>query len=482
MKFIEDFAGFGTEKMPFRGVIIGQQGSYGDDGSRRYPKVTLPLRQNWTASTYDVNHGFVQYAKGVVLKDLLIVGADADAGRTGVVKVSSMAGGAIGCVLGGDNIIDNVSVQLKVALTSKTGQAGAYVGNVRQGSVILRNLKEESAFEFSVGQWNAGNADNSYKEFEIRDLQDYPYVSGLIGKVEDGCVIYEDNFANGSGSVGSSYNDPILAHEKDSIAGIYVNRMGLSICKHYDIIVKSHLDQGNINQDNTHFIKVSGSAGAGFMAQIDTASQLQIVSMTINSDAFSVYYENGGYAQDAVCRKAEYSDVGNINASNSGAGSDWDHATKQDDKIYYYPYLYTYFDFGGVTGGRAGTFITKTEDGKAVYTSQLNAATPEVTAVMNYNLRDSSQAVDYDMSVYCRGFRGLGATYGMFTSDAEAAGKVVSDRVKPANVSGGFYSDFRANFNGNGAVIQVAIDRTYDSSIHTAALFNDLLEIGRAHV
>ncbi|EOS73202.1 hypothetical protein C819_03927 [Lachnospiraceae bacterium 10-1] len=470
----EDFAGFGTEKMPFRGVIIGQQGSYGD--GRTYPKVTLPLRQNWTAGTYDVNHGFVQYAKGVVLKDLLIVGADADAGRTGVVKVSSMAGGAIGCVLGGDNIIDNVSVQLKVALTSKTGQAGAYVGNVRQGSVILRNLKEESAFEFSVGQWNAGNADNSYKEFEIRDLQDYPYVSGLIGKVEDGCVIYEDNFANGSGSVGSSYNDPILAHEKDSIAGIYVNRMGLSICKHYDIIVKSHLDQGNINQDNTHFIKVSGSAGAGFMAQIDTASQLQIVSMTINSDAFSVYYENGGYAQDAVCRKAEYSDVGNINASNSGAGSDWDHATKQDDKIYYYPYLYTYFDFGGVTGGRAGTFITKTEDGKAVYTSQLNAATPEVTAVMNYNLRDSSQAVDYDMSVYCRGFRGLGATYGMFTSDAEAAGKVVSDRVKPANVSGGFYSDFRANFNGNGAVIQVAIDRTYDSSIHTAALFNDLLD------
>ena len=96
--------------------------------------------------------------------------------------------------------------------------------------------------------------------------------------------------------------------------------------------------------------------------------------------------------------------------------------------------------------------------------------------MMNYNLRDSSQAVDYDMSVYCRGFRGLGATYGMFTSDAEAAGKVVSDRVKPANVSGGFYSDFRANFNGNGAVIQVAIDRTYDSSIHTAALFNDLLD------
>ena len=471
----EDFAGFGTEKMPFRGVIIGQQGSY-DDG-RTYPKVTLPLRQNWTNSTYDVNHGFVQYAKGVVIKDLFIAGAepaDTDTARTGVVKVSSMAGGAIGCVLGGDNIIDNVSVQLKVALTNRDAQAGAYVGNVKQGSVILRNLKESSAENFSVGQWNAGNA-NPYKDFEIRELEDYPYVSGLIGKVEDGCVVYEDNFAAGSGSAGSIYSEPILAHEKDSITGIYKNRMGLPICKHYDIIVKSSLDQGNTNQDGSSLIKVSGNAGAGFTAQIDTAAQLQIVSMTINSDAFSVYYGDGGYAQDAVCRKAKYNEVGAVDSSNSGAGSDWDRATKQDDKIYYFPYLYNCFDFSGVTGGREGTFIESTVDGKKAYTSQLNAATTEVTAVMNYNLKDSPAAVDYNMSVYCRGFRGIGATYGMFTEDVKY-NRVVSDSVKPANVSGGFYSDFRANFDGNNAVIKIAIDRTYDSSIHTAALFNDLLD------
>ncbi|MDD6492568.1 MAG: hypothetical protein PUG54_10210 [Firmicutes bacterium] len=39
-----------------------------------------------------------------------------------------------------------------------------------------------------------------------------------------------------------------------------------------------------------------------------------------------------------------------------------------------------------------------------------------------------------------------------------------------------FYSDFRANFDGNNKTVKLAIDRCYDSSIHTAALFNDLLD------
>lgn len=247
----EDFFGFGTEKMPFRGVIVGEISDYDNDGTSRCPKITLPLRQNWTTSTYAGNHGLVQYAKGVVVKDLAIAGAVAPEGnksKTGVAKVRDMAGGVIACVLGGDNIIDNVSVDLKVALTNETGQAGAYVGNVKQGSVILRNLTEASARAFSVGQWNASGINSSYREFELRDLESYPYVSGLIGKVEDGCVIYEDNFN------GTSYSDPVLAHEKSTISGVYANTQDLPVCKHYDIIVKSYLDA-----KNTDKIKVSGA-------------------------------------------------------------------------------------------------------------------------------------------------------------------------------------------------------------------------------
>ena len=139
--------------MPFRGVIIGKKQ---DDGS--YPVITLPFRRCWTDSTANVNHGLIQYAKGAVVKDLEIRGAGTETGdmdaagtRTGVVKVRRMAGGVMACVLGGDNIIDNVTVNLKVVPADKSVQAGAYAGNVEQGSLILRNLSEESAENFQAG-------------------------------------------------------------------------------------------------------------------------------------------------------------------------------------------------------------------------------------------------------------------------------------------------------------------------------------------
>lgn len=455
----EDFVGLGTQAIPFRGVIVGQKFT-DDNGEQRYPVITLPRRSNWTKDTADVNHGLIQYAKGTVVRDLMICGAQdsADGTRTGVAKVKNMAGGIIACVLGGDNIIDNVSVELKCALADAGGQAGAYVGNVKQGSVILRNLSEASAKEFYVGSWNAAGANSEFRAFDETDLEKYPYVSGLIGKVEDGCVIYEDEFGNGTAySAG-----PVLAHEEKTITGIYKNAM-LPICKHYDIIVKSWLDK-----DTTGGIVITDSTDAdgkkNFTASITNAAQLQIVSMAINSDAFSVYYKDGGYNMDAACRKAEYSQVGNV--TDSGAGSDFLAATTEDDEVYDYPYLYDYFSFQNA-GGRQGTIIEVTDASGIGYISQLNAATADVKAIMNYELQNTT----YDMAVYGRGFRGLGATYGMLSSVSLQNGRVSADTLNNS-----FYSDFRANFLGNGATINVAIDRNYDSSIHTAALFNDLLD------
>ena len=453
----EDFVGLGTENIPFRGVIVGQK--LADSG--QYPTITLPLRSNWTDNTADVNHGLVQYAKGAVVKDLKICGASDVTDRTGTARVRDMAGGVIACVLGGDNIIDNVSVKLQVALTGTSCQAGAYVGNVKQGSVILRNLKAESAREFQAGTWG----DNKFTAFEEKDLSAYPYVSGLIGKVEDGCVIYDDTF-NG----GSAYSKVVLAHDETKIENganvLYDSNQSLPICKHYDIPVKSKLGSADqITVTNS----LDGNRNNQFTAQVNDAAGLQIVSMAINSDAFSVYYKEGGYNEDAACRKARYCDVGSVTASNQGEGSDFKAATTEDDEIYYYPWIYQYFDFRNTDGsdGRKETFKTVTDnEGHSGYISRLNAATEEITDVMTYQLKSGEI---YDLSVYDRGFRGLGATYGMHTLSQN--GEVSSDVL-----NGSFYSDFRANFDGQGATIRVDIDRTYDSSIHTAALFNDLLD------
>lgn len=457
----EDFLGLGTVNMPFRGVITGKKQ---DDGS--YPVITLPFRRYWTDHTANMNHGLIQYAKGAVVKNLEIRGAGTGTGddntaktRTGVIKVRGMAGGVMACILGGDNIIDNVTVKLKVVPADNRVQAGAYVGNVKQGSLLLRNLSEESAENFQTGSW-----DPIANTFTAGDAEGYPYISGLIGKVEDGCVIYEDNFG------GSTPCDKkVLGHGEKTIDGIYKNDR-LPICRHYDIIVASHL-QGKVEiadgadtADGAHV----------FTAQVQNASQLQIVSMAVNSDAFSVYYEDGGYDKKAACRKAAYNDVGQGAATNTGTGSDFEAATKEDDGIYYYPYLYkNYMDFTN-SGGWLGTL-------KAVsggYISQLNGpftykngTVTDVQAVMDYELTN----VIYDMSVYGRGFRGLGASYGMFdsitvNSTGEASGVPV-DRLNDT-----FYSDFRADFHGNGAVIHMETDRSYDEGVHTAALFNDLLD------
>ncbi|GFI68393.1 hypothetical protein IMSAG249_00209 [Lachnospiraceae bacterium] len=451
----EDFLGLGTENMPFRGVIIGKKQ---DDGS--YPVITLPFRRCWTDSTANVNHGLIQYAKGAVVKDLEIRGAGTETGdmdaagtRTGVVKVRRMAGGVMACVLGGDNIIDNVTVNLKVVPADKSVQAGAYAGNVEQGSLILRNLSEESAENFQAGSWDsAGNT------FTAGSGDGYQYISGLIGKVEDGCVIYEDNFGSST-----PYHKKILDHGEKEIAGIYRNDR-LPICRHYDIIVAGHL-QGKVEIDDT---------ADGFTARVRDASQLQIVSMAVNSDAFSIYYKEGGYDQKAACRKAAYDNTGQGAATLTGTGSDFDAATKEDDGVYYYPYLYKKNITFTNSGGWPGTL--KSVSGG--YTSQLNGPFTEtggvvtdVTAVMDYELVNA----EYDMSVYGRGFRGLGASYGMFESimvkGAGEASGVPVDRLNDT-----FYSDFRANFHGNGAVIHMETDRSYDDGIHTAALFNDLLD------
>ncbi|MDE6204434.1 MAG: hypothetical protein K2G19_13270, partial [Lachnospiraceae bacterium] len=406
------------------------------------------------------------YAKGVVVKDLEIKGAGTETGdnntagtRTGVVKVRRMAGGVIACILGGDNIIDNVTVNLKVVPAAESVQAGAYVGNVEQGSLILRNLSEKTAENFQTGSW-----DSNANTFMAGDAGGYQYISGLIGKVEDGCVIYEDNFSGNT-----SYSEKVLAHNAKTISNstalIYKNDR-LPICKHYDIIVASQL-QGKVEI-------ADAAAGGDFTARIQNASQLQVVSMAVNADAFSIYHKEGGYDVKAACRKAAYDNVGQGAATITGTGSDFDAATKEDDGVYYYPYLYKNYIIFANSSGWQGTL--KSVSGG--YISQLNGPFTEsdgtvtdVQAVMNYELAKA----EYDMSVYDRGFRGLGAAYGM--SDSVTVTGINEESGVPVDrINDTFYSDFRANFDGNGAVIRMAIDRSYDDGIHTAALFNDLLD------
>ena len=470
----QEFVGLGTDEMPFAGVIIGKK----DGITGNYPTITLPYKKAGNTCT---NFGFIQYTKGAVVKDLIITSKEtAETTLTDVVRVTSNAGTVIACILGGDNIIDNVTVSNKIAVQTNTS-SGGYVGSIRQGSVILRNMSEDKLRDYQCGTLTTDNRTllaftaEQMKDDPSDNVTDYPYVSGVIGRVENGFVIYED-----SPTVGSV----VLEHEATSIAGVYSHSV-LPISKTYDIITESGMSGNKIPIT---------SDGADFKAVISNAAQLQLVSMAINSDAFSVYYDQGGYDKQAACRKADYDEVGNV----SSATDEYTLATKKDDGVYWFPYIYQYFTFDGVeavnSDKAAGSGFYATLDGYTTadgvttgYRSKLNAVTPEITSAMTYELAHSNPTLDvsvadYDLSVYRRGFRGFGATYRIFTSDTETVvldvrEDLVNNATNQVALKNRALADFRANFNGNGATVKAEMINDYDKNIHTIALFNDLVNI-----
>ena len=439
----QTFVGLGTTDKPFAGVIVGVEKT--KDGTKEAPKVTLPKKKR---SNFAANFGLIQYAKGAVVKDLEITGnpdmTDRDTAEslTDCVRVSESAGTVFACVLGGDNIIDGVTVSNRVSPVSAGARVGGYVGVVQQGSLILRGMEETCVERFACLQ-SGGTASV--------DPGGYPYVSGLVGQVQNGFVLYE----------GDKVATQVLGHEKTAVSGVYKHDT-LPLSQTYDVIVA--------NASGMRAAKSSPmNIQTGFSCQIQTAAQLQVMSMALNSDAFSICAsKEGGYDRQAVCRKAQYDKVGSCTVSDT----DYRAAIGKDDETYWYPYIYDYFTFNGTAASASsvgnGFYLTLESDATG-YRSQLNAVTKDVAAKMTWTLvDDASKEVDYDLSGYKRAFRGIGATYRVF--DAENMERFRVDETK-------VYSDFRADFDGNGATVRAEMINDYDGEIHTTALFNDLVNL-----
>lgn len=450
----QEFVGLGKRDMPFCGVIVGRKKA---DGT--YPVITLPQKKKDNSCD---SFGLIQYAKGAVVKDLVISGKEtSDEQLTDAVRVTDHAGSVMACILGGDNIIDGVTVSNRIAVGSTAAAVGGYVGCVRQGSLILRNLKEDIVSGFRCGTLNPDQ--RTITELTTEKLQNYPYVSGIVGKVENGYVMSE------------GVSGTVLAHEQTLIPGVYRHSV-LPVSNTYDIITAGGME-GAKSAIEIKIKKETAGGTDGFTCAVTNAAQLQLVSMAINSDAFSIYHKDGGYDKQAVCRKAAYGRVGEDGLSVSDP--DYMLATKKDNGVYWYPYIYQYLSFDGVRASDSdrsagsGFYSTLRDEGDGKYYSLLNGVIPAVTETMSYELaHDTAKAlteIDYDLSVYRRGFRGFGATYRVFSRDEETVDTAVNGGTDWV------YSDFRANFNGNGATVKAEMINDYDKTIHTTALFNDLV-------
>lgn len=168
---LNDFKGFGTTDNPFRGVLVS----------------TNPNGVKLILTGANTGNGLIAYSYGSVVKNLTIR-YEGEKKTLVYQKISSVFyptscfGGAIGCILGGDNIIDGVNVTLADKWLTLSGankhllQVGGYVGSVCGGGVLFRNMQD------ALGLTDAMISDGSVAETATSSL----YVNPYVGRVLDG--------------------------------------------------------------------------------------------------------------------------------------------------------------------------------------------------------------------------------------------------------------------------------------------------------
>ncbi len=375
-----EFTGFGRTDLPFTGVFVGKQIPETDPTC---PTITMP---DFPASSEMSNYGWIQSAKGCVVKDLVIafpnpvtinqqVTRENAQGTEETVDEGGVGGGVIATVLGGENVIDHVTVTGKSddisCFTPKNKKAmiGGYVGIVNAGGVLLRNMAEARLSNFTVNI-STGTYDQ------------YPYVCGIIGRVYNGYVVYDG---------GTDTITPLFKN----LSAMYSSTSSLEQSRSYDIINGAYL----INNAGSDPITWNASNGYGNIAN---AVHLQVLSMGLNAGLLN-YGQTGldslyvGYNAKSRQRSGDYQYVGQV--SNS------------DDSIEARNNVIMYDNENGATDTCAPKYHSylsqffKWED-----MIQSNGSSQDLnpySSVTTFQLSGST----YDLSVFGTAFRGLGARY-----------------------------------------------------------------------
>lgn len=172
------FQGLGNKGYPFRGVIVGNlRGS-----SQAATQATIKINNSKDTGALS---GLIPYSYGSVVSNLNIEYSGKAASIAHKNKDASgvpgaFFGGVIGCIMGGDNIIDGVSMSasggFSVAGDSHLVPVGGYVGAIAGGGVIFRHMSGDS--------WRSGTKDTG-------SYFDNPYVGRVIDgyAFSEGCTV-----------------------------------------------------------------------------------------------------------------------------------------------------------------------------------------------------------------------------------------------------------------------------------------------------
>lgn len=388
----ETFGGLGTLTNPFSGVIIG-----GNTSDANKP-ITVHITK--TNANKDSFGGLIAYSRGSVVKDLTVdysqaaIKMNADT-CPGTLK-NPFFGGVVGYCMGGDTVIDHVSVNYSASKVSFDGTyqeliaAGGYVGLVGGAT----NVTEKSDYEKTGGGVVFRNMTGTTNTFTT--VCEEASAKNKTVNMED---VYANNKAGKSTTAGGNYfyRNPYVGRVLDGYAcaeGCTINNTD----KNYSIPTLN-----NANND----LQVTEKNGI-LTATVTSSQGLWLLSAIVNSgagamDSTGSYTDVDNNVVDAYQygkpRTASYDEIGEAATDATAKLADeayWGgiaSAAESNDAKARVSYLVKNYTTGTIAARLAG----KSSDTKT-------------TTNIPVNLTFSADSID--MTAYGNGFRGIGCSYG----------------------------------------------------------------------
>ena len=394
---LSQFTGIGGSSTfnAFSGVIIGN--------AKTIPTITLTGESKNSAVG-----GLIRYSQGSVVKNLNIKIQKVTIKKTPTDE-DLFFGGAIGYVIGGDNIIDNVSVStvgdgLAIAGGEQVAVGGCVglVGGAdckKGGGVIFRNMTGKSRLETVSDKKTSVNVTTVNVTTEVNAGNTHYYWNPYVGRVLDGYACAECKIDN----TDKNYTIPNLNNNEKLLISTPNGNSPIDIEGNKKITV---YDKSQITIDSAQdFWVLSALVNSGFGAKATNGYYLNTeVNLTNSEQAVSDAYYYGHV------RSGNYNNIGTFNCDAVDDETDFwggelhSDNTLTDNRIPSKSYLaVNYVQAEGTTAPNyeLASYITYDKEYRTLQ-------------IKNY---------DYDLTVYGNGFRGIGQGYmynGITKKDASA--------------------------------------------------------------
>ena len=433
------FQGLGNKSNPFRGVIVGNlRGS-----SKATTQATIKINNSKETGTLA---GLIPYSYGSVVSNLNIEYSGNAASIKHKNKDSSSGvpesffGGVIGCIMGGDNIIDGVSVNATggFSVAGADGDKGAYlvpiggyVGAITGGGVIFRNSSNTNDM---FNKWHGDGA----------SLYDNPFV----GRVIDGYAFSE--FAAGTQSLNNTDDNYKInnLNTRDAqciVTDISQGRYRGDASKNVENLAITTTVKDSQGLLVLSAIISSGAAGGSANTKTTNESYGTYAGSCAykggNTSTKNAGYQFGNQNYGKV-RNASYKNVGQP----ASAADDFAVAVK-DDRLSPGSQDANVDALGQTDGSKVNSpyLVSK------YATWQTGNICAAQVSGMDLQFVNSDKDIDYDMTPCGTGYTGLS---GRYYSNACASGKGSDrDRIVP----------LIATINGNGATIRVGSNGSDES-------------------